>query len=104
MHNGPAMTLYTCTRYLLHGQTWYYLLLFVYHADTATRLGSTADTDDEDSSRMFSSPKPPTKSVSWASSVTSSSDEQQEIVFLRSELKEAMKENLEYVVACNRTT
>ena len=63
-------------------------------ADTATRLGSTADTDDEESTRGFSSPKPPTKSVSWASSVTSSSGDQ-EIVFLRTELKEAMKENLE---------
>ena len=71
--------------------------MIVYSADTATQLGGMDDT-------TVSSPKPPTKSVSWASTVTSSavtssadSPELQEIGFLKHELKEAMKENLEYV-------
>ena len=74
----------------------YSFCLFVVE-ETATRLGSGVNEDTESG---YASPKPPpTKSVSWASSVTSSTDgaEQQEIIALRLELKEAMKENLKYV-------
>lgn len=58
---------------------------------------------NDDMESGYASPKPATKSVSWASSVTSSteSSEQQEIIALRHELKEVMKENLEYAI---RTT
>lgn len=62
--------------------------------ETATRLSVSDDIESG-----YASPKP-SKSVSWASSVTSSTEgsEQQEIVALRLELKETMKENLEYVL------
>lgn len=67
---------------------------YVYSLDTATQLGSVDDDKD------LLSPKPPTKSVSWASSLPSSSIssedyDQQEILSLRHDLKEAMKDNLE---------
>ena len=70
------------------------LVHVVWHClETATRLSVS---DDMESG--YASPKP-SKSVSWASSVTSSTEgaEQQEIVALKLELKETMKENLEYV-------
>lgn len=69
-------------------------VLRIFCPDTATQLGSV---DEENAPQTLTSPKPmPTKSVSWASSATSSYDsEQQETVLLRSQLKDAMKSNLE---------
>ena len=70
-------------------------MLFECDADMATQLGNV---DEEESTpQTLASPKPmPTKTVSWASSTTSSYDsEQQEMVLLRSQLKDVMKSNLE---------
>lgn len=65
-------------------------------ADTATQLGSVSDVDDVRDTQSVS-PKPATKSVSWAASLTSSteSSDQQEIVALRQELKQTMRNNIE---------
>ncbi len=53
--------------------------------------------DEDLRSPGASSPKVPTKSVSWASSVNLSSDssEEQEIIALNMDLKESMQNNIQ---------
>ena len=94
-YNGSRLIKRWYTCYSFHTENFIF-----FYPDTATRLGSVSDTDDGRSTST-TSPKPATKSVSWASSVTSSvtssdsASDAQEIVALRQELKESMRENLE---------